>query len=83
MDTHSCDSLHLYIMCTKHLPFSLYLYSNLTEMSSSLGLVSSLTQMDLSVYTNFPLNVGLLIEPQPDSGISTASKDTLIVAIKS
>jgi hypothetical protein len=83
MDTHSCDALQFYIMCTKHLPFSPYLYSDSTEMLSSSGLVSTLPQLDLSAYTDFPLTIRLLAEPQPDFGIFVVSKDTSSVAIKS
>jgi len=76
MGTRSYDDLLFCIMYTKHILFSPYLYFDSNEMLSSSDLVSSLPQLDLSTYTDFPLTVRLLAEPQPGSGIFSASKDT-------
>jgi hypothetical protein len=83
MDTHSCDALQLCIMCTKHLPFSPYIYSDSTEMLISSGLASTLSQLDLSAYIDFPLIVRQITKSQLDSGIFFVSKDNSGVATES
>jgi hypothetical protein len=83
MDGHSYDDLISFIMYTIHLLFSPYLYSDLTEISSSSNLVSTLPQLDLSTYIDFPLTVRILAGPQPDFVNFVVLKDTSDVAIKS
>jgi hypothetical protein len=82
METHSYDDLLSCIMYTRHL-FSLYLYSDSTEMYVSSDLLSVLLQLDLYAYTDFLLTTKLPAESQLESGVSNASKDTSSVEIKS
>jgi hypothetical protein len=83
MDTHSYDNLLSFIMYTMHLLFSHYLYSDSTEMLSFSCLLSSLPQLDLYAYIDFPLTAMLLARPQPRFGTFVFSKDTSNVPIKS
>jgi hypothetical protein len=80
MDTHSYDGLLYCTLYTKRVPFSPYLYSDSTKMLSSPGLASTLPQLDMFAYTDFPLIIRLFAEPHPDSEIYVASKDTSNVA---
>jgi len=83
MDIHSCDALRFNIVCTKHLPFFPYLYSDSNKRLSSSGLVSTLPQLNLFAYIDFPLTIKLLVGPQPDIGTFFVSKDTSNVSTKS
>jgi hypothetical protein len=72
---HSYDVLLSYIMYTKLLSSSPFLYSYSIGMSGSSYLLSDLLQMDLYVYIDFPLTAMMRTEPQPESRICVASGD--------
>jgi hypothetical protein len=81
--THSHDDLMFCIMCTRHIPSSLFPYSDLTEMLSSSYLLSALPQLDLYSYTSFPPIARLLARPHPEFQTFVTSMDTSNVEIKS
>jgi hypothetical protein len=83
METHFYDGLMSCTLYTRHILFSPFLYYDSTRILISLYLVSTLIELHLSSYTDFPLIAMLLAKPQPGSGISPALRDTSSVVIKS
>jgi hypothetical protein len=76
MDTHSYDGPMSFILYTRHLLFSPFLYFDSVGLLSSSNLTSTLPLLDLYACTGFPLAAMQLAEPQPGSGISVVSRDT-------
>jgi hypothetical protein len=76
LSTHSCDVLLLYIQYTKQILFFPSLCSNLNEMSYSSDILSTLLQLDMYVYINYPPIARFLAEPHLDFGTFVASMDT-------
>jgi hypothetical protein len=74
--THSYDVLMFCRMCTIHLPSSPFPYSDSNEMSGGSYRLSYLPQMDLYVYTDFPLIERFLARLRPEFENFTSSMDT-------
>jgi hypothetical protein len=82
LGTHSYDFLLLCIMCTIHFPSSPFPYFDSTEMSGSSDMLSSLPQLDLYSYTNFPLTARFHSRTQPEFETFVSLMDTSRVSIK-